>query len=44
MIGNVELGAPINAVPVAGSGNEAFSRANRRNTALLRRHLGRGTP
>ncbi|MDO9713496.1 DUF4112 domain-containing protein [Paracraurococcus lichenis] len=37
MIGNVGLDAMISAVPV-----DVFFRANRRNMALLRKHLARG--
>ncbi len=41
MIGNVGLDGLISAVPVAGSVGDVFFRANRRNMALLRRHLAR---
>ena len=44
MIGNVGLDALISAVPVAGSVGDVFFRANRRNMALLRKHLARKTP
>ncbi len=44
MVGNVGLDALISAVPVAGSVGDVFFRANRRNMALLRKHLARGTP
>ena len=44
MVGNVGLDALISAVPVAGSVGDVFSRANRRNMTLLRKHLARGTP
>jgi hypothetical protein len=39
MIGNVGLDGLISAVPVAGAVGDVFFRANRRNMALLRRHL-----
>jgi Domain of unknown function (DUF4112) len=42
MIGNVGLDALISAFPVAGSVGDVFFRANRRNVALLRKHLARG--
>ena len=41
MIGNVGLDGLISAVPVAGAVGDVFFRANRRNMALLRRHLAR---
>lgn len=41
MIGNVGLDGLISAVPVAGTVSDVFFRANRRNMALLRRHLAR---
>jgi len=41
MIGNVGLDGLISAVPVAGAVGDVFFRANRRNIALLRRHLAR---
>jgi hypothetical protein len=41
MIGNVGLDGLISAVPVAGTVGDVFFRANRRNMALLRRHLAR---
>ena len=41
MIGNVGLDGLISAVPVAGAVGDIFFRANRRNIALLRRHLAR---
>ena len=44
MIGNVGLDGLIRAVPVAGAVGDAFFRANRRNMALLRKHLARGIP
>jgi hypothetical protein len=44
MIGNVGLDGLISAVPVAGAVGDVFFRANRRNMALLRKHLARGTP
>jgi hypothetical protein len=43
MIGNVGLDGLISAVPVAGAVGDVFFRANRRNMALLRRHLARPT-
>lgn len=42
MVGNMGLDALISAVPVAGSVGDVFFRANRRNMALLRKHLARG--
>jgi hypothetical protein len=39
MIGNVGLDALISAVPVAGPVGDVFFRANRRNMALLRKHI-----
>ena len=44
MIGNVGLDGLISAVPVAGAVGDVFFRANRRNMALLRKHLARGIP
>jgi hypothetical protein len=44
MIGNVGLDGLISAVPVAGAVGDAFFRANRRNMAMLRKHLARGIP
>lgn len=46
MMGNVGLDALISAVPVAGNVADVFFKANRRNMALLRRHLEakRGAP
>ena len=41
MIGNVGLDGLISAVPLAGAVGDVFFRANRRNMALLRRHLAR---
>ena len=41
MIGNVGLDGLISAVPVAGAVGDVLFRANRRNMALLRRHLAR---
>jgi Domain of unknown function (DUF4112) len=41
MIGNVGLDGLISAVPMAGAVGDVFFRANRRNMALLRRHLAR---
>jgi hypothetical protein len=41
MIGNLGLDGLISAVPVAGAVGDVFFRANRRNMALLRRHLAR---
>lgn len=41
MIGNVGLDGLISAVPFAGAVGDVFFRANRRNMALLRRHLAR---
>ncbi|TDH62004.1 DUF4112 domain-containing protein [Dankookia rubra] len=41
MVGNVGLDGLISAVPVAGAVGDVFFRANRRNMALLRRHLAR---
>jgi hypothetical protein len=41
MIGNVGLDGLISTVPVAGTVGDVFFRANRRNMALLRRHLAR---
>ena len=41
MIGNVGLDGLIGAVPVAGAVGDVFFRANRRNMALLWRHLAR---
>jgi Domain of unknown function (DUF4112) len=41
MIGNVGLDGLISAVPVVGAVGDVFFRANRRNMALLRRHLAR---
>ncbi len=41
MIGNVGLDGLISSVPVAGAVGDVFFRANRRNMALLRRHLAR---
>src|SRR3954468_279133 len=41
MIGNVGLDGLISVVPVAGTVGDVFFRANRRNMALLRRHLAR---
>ena len=43
MIGNVGLDGLISAVPVAGAVGDVFFRANRRNMALLRKHLERET-
>lgn len=39
MMGNVGLDALISAVPLAGNIGDVFFKANRRNLALLRRHL-----
>ena len=39
MIGNVGLDALVGAVPVLGNIGDVFFKANRRNMALLRRHL-----
>lgn len=39
MMGNVGLDALISAVPIAGNVADVFFKANRRNMALLRRHL-----
>lgn len=41
MIGNVGLDGLISAEPVAGAVGDIFFRANRRNMALLQRHLAR---
>jgi hypothetical protein len=41
MVGNLGLDGLISAVPVAGAVGDVFFRANRRNMALLRRHLAR---
>ncbi|WP_233553001.1 DUF4112 domain-containing protein [Teichococcus wenyumeiae] len=41
MIGNVGLDSLISSVPLAGSVGDVFFRANLRNMALLRRHMGR---
>lgn len=41
MIGNVGLDSLISSVPLAGSVGDVFFRANLRNMALLRRHIGR---
>ena len=41
MVGNVGLDAAISAVPLAGWIGDIFFRANLRNVALLRSHLGR---
>jgi hypothetical protein len=43
MMGNVGLDALISSVPLAGSVGDVFFRANRRNMALLRKHLARET-
>lgn len=39
MMGNVGLDALISAVPLVGNLGDVFFKANRRNLALLRRHL-----
>ncbi len=39
MIGNVGLDALVSAVPLLGNIGDVFFKANRRNMALLRRHL-----
>lgn len=39
MMGNVGLDALISAVPLVGNFGDVFFKANRRNLALLRRHL-----
>lgn len=44
MIGNVGIDALISVVPFAGWIGDVFFRANLRNMALLRQHLGRGQP
>jgi Domain of unknown function (DUF4112) len=41
MLGNVGLDALVGTVPVAGGVFDVFFKANRRNAALLRRHLER---
>ena len=41
MVGNLGLDGLISAVPLAGAVGDVFFRANRRNMALLRRHLAR---
>jgi hypothetical protein len=40
MIGNVGLDSLISSVPLAGSIGDVFFRANLRNMALVRRHIG----
>jgi hypothetical protein len=40
MVGNVGLDLLISSVPLAGSIGDVFFRANLRNMALLRRHIG----
>jgi len=44
MISNVGLDGLISAVPMAGAVGDVFFRANRRNMAVLQRHLARRTP
>jgi hypothetical protein len=39
MIGNVGVDALISAVPIVGNVGDVFFKANRRNVALLRKHL-----
>jgi hypothetical protein len=41
MIGNIGLDTMISSVPLVGSVGDVFFRANLRNMALLRRHIGR---
>ncbi|CAH2603997.1 conserved protein of unknown function [Rhodovastum atsumiense] len=44
MLGNIAFDSVVSAVPVAGNVLDVFWRANRRNVALLARHLdGRAT-
>jgi hypothetical protein len=40
MIGNIGLDSLISSVPLAGSVGDLFFRANLRNMALLKRHIG----
>ena len=44
MIGNVGLDALVSAVPLLGNIGDVFFKANRRNMALLRRHLDAPQP
>ena len=41
MVGNVVIEGVVGSVPIAGDVFDVFWRANRRNLALLRRHLAR---
>jgi hypothetical protein len=41
MIANVAIDGAVGAIPLAGDVFDAFYKANRRNVALLRRHLER---
>ena len=41
MVGNVVIEGVVGSVPIAGDVFDVFWRANRRNLALLRRHLSR---